>query len=198
MSSAPRVSDADLIKLLYEWDRLWSVWLLPGFYSPLFRRIASPDTSDLPPISASTTLEERGKRQFTFDRRLADIGLRISVAAQERGFQTDTLDKLLETPTRAEFRLHKPVSITIDKLRIVVASTDEARIDYIDLDQAAAMVQRSKRTLEDLRPKMPPPLVKGGHGKKAEWDYAVLRLWLENKFGKKLPDHPFHVRPDRN
>lgn len=70
-------------------------------------------------------------------------------------------------------------------------------IDYIDLDQAAALVNRSKRTLEraqqDANKQMPLPAVQGAGGRKSEWNYAELRPWLEQEYGKKLPDRPPHV-----
>jgi hypothetical protein len=65
--------------------------------------------------------------------------------------------------------------------------------DYIDLDQAAALVNRSKRTLERRLSQMPPPAVQGTGGKKSEWLYCDLRPWLEKEFEKKLPDRPPHV-----
>jgi hypothetical protein len=66
---------------------------------------------------------------------------------------------------------------------------------YITLDQAAALVNRNKKTLERYlnHPKseaarMPKPDVEGGGGKPHEWRWANLRPWLEVTFGKKLPD----------
>jgi hypothetical protein len=65
--------------------------------------------------------------------------------------------------------------------------------DYIDLDQAAALVNRSKRTLERKSGVMPLPAVEGGGGKKAEWLWNELRPWLEKEYGKVLPDRPPHA-----
>ena len=66
---------------------------------------------------------------------------------------------------------------------------------YVTLDQAAALVNRSKKTLERYlrNPKseaarMPEPDVEGTGGKPHEWKWVTLRSWLETTFGKKLPD----------
>lgn len=75
-------------------------------------------------------------------------------------------------------------------------STDFPVPDYIDLDQAAALVNRVKKTLERAvknDPSMPRPDIEGGGGKKNEWDYAKLKPWLETKYGRKLPARPPHV-----
>lgn len=75
------------------------------------------------------------------------------------------------------------------------APDDAEPADYIDLDQAAALVNRSKKTLERALAdgKMPPPDIEGGGGKKHEWIYGKLRPWLENEYGKKLPPRPPHA-----
>jgi hypothetical protein len=58
---------------------------------------------------------------------------------------------------------------------------------YVTMDQAAAIVNRSKSTLERLREKMPDPDVEGGGGKSHEWRWSRIRPWLEREFGKLLP-----------
>jgi len=70
-------------------------------------------------------------------------------------------------------------------------------LDYVDLDQAAALVNRSKKTLERALVKkiMPPPDIEGGGGKKHEWVYAKLRPWLETSYGKVLPNRPPRAIP---
>jgi hypothetical protein len=64
---------------------------------------------------------------------------------------------------------------------------------YVTLDQVAALVNRSKKTLErllaDEKSKMPKPDVEGGGGKPHEWLWSKLRPWLEEKFNRKLPEH---------
>jgi hypothetical protein len=64
---------------------------------------------------------------------------------------------------------------------------------FINLDQASALVNRSKRTLERCKKKMPQPRVKGGGGKPSEWAWSDLKPWLENEFGRMLPPIPPHA-----
>lgn len=65
----------------------------------------------------------------------------------------------------------------------------------VTLDQAAAAVARSKRTLEKYRRKMPPPYAPGGGGRPALWLYSALRPWLEATFRVRLdPSRPARVR----
>jgi len=66
---------------------------------------------------------------------------------------------------------------------------------YVTLDQAAAIVGRSKRTLERYLndPKyrhygMPQPDVEGAGGKAHEWHWQRLRAWLEKTFPRPLPE----------
>jgi hypothetical protein len=80
----------------------------------------------------------------------------------------------------------------------VVGTPNEAA-QYVTLDQAAAIVQRSKRTLRRKKDAqgstMPRPDAEGGGGKPDEWIWSKLRPWLENEFGKKLPEkHPSGAR----
>jgi hypothetical protein len=58
----------------------------------------------------------------------------------------------------------------------------------VTLQQAAAMVSRSKKTLERCKRNMPMPKVSGGGGKPDEWEWAELRPWLEERFDRKLPE----------
>jgi hypothetical protein len=62
---------------------------------------------------------------------------------------------------------------------------------YVTLDQMAASVSRSKRTLEkrkgSKKDPLPSPDVKGGGGKPDEWLWERVRPWLEREFGRKLP-----------
>jgi hypothetical protein len=69
--------------------------------------------------------------------------------------------------------------------------------DLVTLDQAAASVHTSKRTLERHKTSgtLPQPKVKGGGGKSAQYDWKVMRPWLEQTFGMKLPERfPGNVR----
>jgi hypothetical protein len=60
----------------------------------------------------------------------------------------------------------------------------------VTLDQMAAIVNRSKRTLEHYvnGPGMPQPDVEGGGGKPNEWKWSRAKPWLEKTFGRKLPE----------
>jgi hypothetical protein len=69
--------------------------------------------------------------------------------------------------------------------------------DLVMLDQAAASVHTSKRTLERYKTEgtLPDPVREGGGGKPALYDWKVMRPWLENVFGVKLPERfPGNVR----
>lgn len=63
---------------------------------------------------------------------------------------------------------------------------------YVNLDRAAALVHKSKKTLERYKNEqdsdMPEPAVEGGGGKAAEWEWGTLRPWLEKTFNRKLPE----------
>lgn len=68
--------------------------------------------------------------------------------------------------------------------------------DYVTLDQMAAIVHRSKRTLE--KKKLPEPDIEGGGGKPHEWLWSRIRPWLQTEFGRELPEiYPGH-RSERN
>lgn len=62
--------------------------------------------------------------------------------------------------------------------------------DLVTLDQAAAMVHKSKRTLEryKTRGSLPCPAVEGGGGRADLFEWSVLRTWLTGEFGIQLPD----------
>jgi hypothetical protein len=62
--------------------------------------------------------------------------------------------------------------------------------DLVTLDQAAAAVRKSKRTLERYKTTgaFPLPAVEGGGGRADLWDWKVIRPWLENEFHIKLPE----------
>jgi hypothetical protein len=61
----------------------------------------------------------------------------------------------------------------------------------VTLQQAAAIVHRSKKTLERYKKNdsaMPQPKVQGGGGKSDLWAWPELRVWLEKQFEQELPD----------
>ncbi len=58
----------------------------------------------------------------------------------------------------------------------------------VTLDQAAAMVKRSKRSLERYRDVMPAPCVRGTRGQANLWRWREIRPWLQSTFGFLLPE----------
>jgi hypothetical protein len=68
----------------------------------------------------------------------------------------------------------------------------------ITLSQAAGLVHRSKRALEDYKRRgMPQARVRGGGGKPGLWAYAELRPWLMKTFDLVLPERFFADRNHR-
>jgi hypothetical protein len=65
--------------------------------------------------------------------------------------------------------------------------------DLVRLDQAAAAVHVSKRTLERCKTQgtLPEPTVEGGGGRPALYDWKIMRPWLTKKFGVILPERYF-------
>jgi hypothetical protein len=69
--------------------------------------------------------------------------------------------------------------------------------DLVTLDQAAAAAHTSKRTLERHKTEgtLPEPIVEGGGGKPALYDWKIMRPWLTKTFGVILPEKfPANVR----
>ncbi len=70
---------------------------------------------------------------------------------------------------------------------------------YVQLGQMAAIIQRSKRTLEKWKSRdknpLPPPDIEGGGGTPDEWDWSTIRPWLEEESGRKLPARFPSMRP---
>ncbi len=57
----------------------------------------------------------------------------------------------------------------------------------VTLDQIAAMVHRSKRSLERYVGKMPAPRIRGRRGRPHLWAWSEVRPWLEATFEQQLP-----------
>ena len=69
--------------------------------------------------------------------------------------------------------------------------------DLVRLDQAAAAAHKSKRTLERHKTEgtLPEPVVEGGGGRHALYDWKVMRPWLTKTFGVILPERfPANLR----
>jgi hypothetical protein len=62
--------------------------------------------------------------------------------------------------------------------------------DLVTLDQAAAVVHISKRTLERYKTggALPDPIREGGGGKPALYDWKIMGPWLTKTFGINLPE----------
>jgi hypothetical protein len=80
------------------------------------------------------------------------------------------------------------------RIKLIEAERDrlaalEAQADLVTLDQAAASVHTSKKTLERYKkdPTFPLPCSDGGGGRADYWDWAQLRPWLEQRFNRRLP-----------
>ena|SRR5581483_11146216 len=58
----------------------------------------------------------------------------------------------------------------------------------ITLDQIAAMVHRSKRTLQRCLTKMPDPRIPGGGGRPSMWAWSEVRPWLQEFYRTDLPE----------
>jgi hypothetical protein len=65
-------------------------------------------------------------------------------------------------------------------------------LQYVTLDQMAAILQRNKRTLERLKTRrtnpLPLPDVEGGGGRADEWLWHKIRPWLEQESKRILPE----------
>lgn len=73
----------------------------------------------------------------------------------------------------------------------------EVPCGLVTLDQAAAMVSVSKRTLERRKTSgdLPVPVIEGGGGRADRWDWKTIRPWLEETFKVSLPEiFPAHRR----
>jgi len=72
------------------------------------------------------------------------------------------------------------------------AQQEPAAVQYVTLDQMAAIVSRSKRTLERLKTRrnnpLPDPAVPGGGGRPDEWIWSQVRPWLAQEFKRNLPE----------
>jgi hypothetical protein len=91
---------------------------------------------------------------------------------------------------------HLPASKTM--LRADSAASTAPEIpDYVTLLQVAAMMKRTKKTLELRKAKrtLPPPAVEGGWGRADLYDWAVMRTWLADEFNFPLDRLP-EVHPD--
>lgn len=94
---------------------------------------------------------------------------------------------------RREFKkILKAIADTLGRiLEQATLDGDTAALEcLVTLLQAASIVNKTKSALEKRAKKNPLPLpaVEGGGGKSAEWEWAVIRPWLEKEFNRKLPE----------
>jgi hypothetical protein len=77
----------------------------------------------------------------------------------------------------------------IDRLRksVIAMFSEEGTVT---LQQAAAIVNKTKSALVKRAKKSPMPLpeVEGGECRAAEWEWTTIRPWLEDQFKRKLPE----------
>jgi hypothetical protein len=136
--------------------------------------------------------------------RRRDPRLPAFVAAVQSGIPgtwRDELARLLDFDARIR-TLQNELGIRPGELQAVAGAGAVAELrggagggnhEYlITLQQAAAMVSRSKKTLERRKAddaKFPMPRVAGGGGKPDEYAWPEMRLYLEEQFDRKLPEH---------
>lgn len=83
-------------------------------------------------------------------------------------------------------------ALEAERIQVEKAGGEDTE-DFVTLRQAAAIVNRSKRTLEKHKVTMPVPRISDGGGKPDEWAWSELRPWLEEWSGRKLPERfPAH------
>lgn len=72
------------------------------------------------------------------------------------------------------------------------AESTETMEQYVTLDQVAALVNRSKKTLarklNSRSSDAPVPDCEGGGGRPHEWKWSTIRPWLEKHFNRQLPE----------
>jgi len=98
----------------------------------------------------------------------------------ENGFHWDKLDKIRE---RLDLLPHPRQSEEKSDLAAAIEC-------HVTLSQMAAMVNRTKKTLERLRDngKLSAPAVKGGTGRADEWRWSDVRPILQDEYNRQLPE----------
>jgi len=86
-------------------------------------------------------------------------------------------------------RLTQVVGELVAPQTIRIAEHQKAPEQHVDLDQVAAMLHISPRSLERYRTQMPPPVRKGHKGRRALWRWHELRPFLEETFEMNLPEN---------
>ena len=170
---------------------------------PVLSRRESKDTEndDWAPWTVGYVNGDRPKSSSSRQRPFA-VGTHTNAIG---GAELDQIVKLLETSrqnwTKTEWKENiinpveqsaKEINQWFDELETRLPPSNfvdakETPPSYVTLLQAAAMVNKTKSTLERKKPRLPKPDVKGGEGKADEWLWDNLRPALEKEFGRKLP-----------
>ncbi len=132
-------------------------------------------------------IHQAGENQPASTAEFAKLWTQTDVGAANLAEIKAAADSMVAWLSMGENPGHETPAGNRDENEILSVADDP--IQYVTLDQAAAMVSRSKRTLERYKNQMPEPSVRGGgKGKPDEWDWAILRPWLEGQFDRKLPE----------
>jgi hypothetical protein len=149
----------------------------------------------LPPVQFISKLNLPG--DWDMVSKLDDAPLRSSYRLTDPSDEPPTLADKVFLPSPCPRWFHDMETLRKRAEATKKSGEQQEAVDYVTLDQAAAMVHRSKRTLEHRKRgpnPLPDPDLEGGGGKPHEWKWGTIRPWLEQEFGKKLPERPLGNR----
>jgi hypothetical protein len=86
-------------------------------------------------------------------------------------------------------QLSDEVAVLRSRLPLRQTSAQKRPEELVTLVQLAVLLRRTKRTMERYLKRMPPPRVRGRRGCPQQWDWKVIRPWLESTFDVSLPQH---------
>jgi hypothetical protein len=157
-------------------EPLWRAAKTSGFAK---RSITTPRALSEPMAAAM-------KRCTTGEGKRSTVALDRSQSVPPEGLKTASGDQS-ETDARRTPGSHDTEESPKDPVELP---------DLVTLDQAAAAVHKSKRTLERRKTKgtLPDPIVEGGGGQSALYDWNLMGPWLTETFGVKLPEKFFANR----
>jgi hypothetical protein len=115
--------------------------------------------------------------------------------SQEAGRCAEKMMKFLADRRKPDAAILPMVFQVVRQIAVRIegeTGNDDNLPQYVTLDRAAALVQRSKRTLEKAinrgKNPLPDPDIQGTGGRPNEWDWSKIKPWLENEYNRKLPD----------
>jgi hypothetical protein len=118
--------------------------------------------------------------------RLDGEGLGMELATRLRQDYAQEMDAILAALDNAA---GAPSGLAGDETSVAHSNDLE---QHVTLDRMAALVNRSKRTLERFKTRknnpLPLPDIEGGGGKPDEWLWSKVRPWLEREFNRTLPE----------